>query len=487
MRAVVIVLIYQTALFAATCQAIKSGLWSDPSIWSCGNVPSATDSVIIPSNITIDAFTNITHGGIIITQGTFNVFGNVTLGPTGQWDNQGEVNINGDLVNQGTINNQGIFHITGDLINIATWNNQDSLIVEGDLSNEGTLWNSPSSVIQVKALYNTGSIVNYGSILVDQPFIVSDNGSVDNYGSIIVANGNLEIRDNGVFTNYTGAYVEVLNDFLIKDRGRFINQSGAYVLVCDDLKNEDYGILQNNGVISICAICANAQYQDHQLENEDRAQILGVGEICMCGQPYNKSNEVDNESFIAPTQTISVGSNNCLVALASPISIEAIWKPQDYKVELLINSPFYEKVYIERRLEEEEGFAVIGQTARSYFQDNIPLHYQGEIWYRVYVVENGERVYSNIAVVAVQPQRKWLIYPNPVVSGGKLWVQCGSESTFCVLTLYNLQGKVVAKIHGELLQNAFRFSLPSLPQGTYLVRLQTEKALYLGKLLIQHP
>jgi hypothetical protein len=47
-----------TGVFAATCTTTSAGNWSDPSIWSCGNVPNTGDDVRISNNVTVDANSN---------------------------------------------------------------------------------------------------------------------------------------------------------------------------------------------------------------------------------------------------------------------------------------------------------------------------------------------------------------------------------------------------------------------------------------------
>lgn len=49
-------------LNSATCTAVASGNWNNPSVWSCGFVPGCGDMIIVPSgiNITINVMVNLT-------------------------------------------------------------------------------------------------------------------------------------------------------------------------------------------------------------------------------------------------------------------------------------------------------------------------------------------------------------------------------------------------------------------------------------------
>ncbi len=55
---------------AANCTAITSGVWENPTIWSCGRVPLCTDNVTIPSGYTVTVTSQIDYstGGACSTQ-----------------------------------------------------------------------------------------------------------------------------------------------------------------------------------------------------------------------------------------------------------------------------------------------------------------------------------------------------------------------------------------------------------------------------------
>ncbi len=55
------------------CTAIATGVWSDPSIWSCGHVPGFGDIVTIGSGVTVTLDMNVNVGAIILAGGTLNL------------------------------------------------------------------------------------------------------------------------------------------------------------------------------------------------------------------------------------------------------------------------------------------------------------------------------------------------------------------------------------------------------------------------------
>ena len=65
--------VYDMGAYEQTnCTAITTGVWSDPAIWSCGNVPNRGDIVTIASGVIVTLDMNAHVGGLVLS-GTLNL------------------------------------------------------------------------------------------------------------------------------------------------------------------------------------------------------------------------------------------------------------------------------------------------------------------------------------------------------------------------------------------------------------------------------
>ena len=170
-----------------------SGDWADPSKWSCGAVPGAGDTAIIPNfggTVTVSADTTVGSLQLSNTNGTLTCNANLTISDsmtwtsgaingnaTGKLTSNGILNMSGirqdltggTLVNNGTANWLGGFFVLASVFDNragATFNIQTNAIMSasgGSLINAGTIAKSDNSTTQLIGL----SLNNTGTVNVD--------------------------------------------------------------------------------------------------------------------------------------------------------------------------------------------------------------------------------------------------------------------------------------------------------------------------------
>jgi len=220
------------APFFATCTWDgSSGTWTDSIRWSCGAVPGASDTAIVPSG-TVTVPSAVTIANLQLTGGTITCNDNLTITTTMSWTSgtingtsSGQLTLNGiltmsgntqkflaaSLINNGTINWQG-----GQFILSSTLTNQSSGIFNieaaGPLSAEGgivvnagninKITNSTSQLTNV-TLNNSGTVnVNAGMLkFAGGTHTISPTGNLNGSGTLDLSGTTTTI--NGAF-NFTG-------------------------------------------------------------------------------------------------------------------------------------------------------------------------------------------------------------------------------------------------------------------------------------------
>jgi hypothetical protein len=108
---------------------------------------------------------------------------------------------------------------------------------------------------------------------------------------------------------------------------------------------------------------------------------------------------------------------------------------------------------------------------------------EGIYYYRAkLILNNGNEVLSNVVQVVIFKERRFFVYPNPVLSGSSLVVH-SSDNTESVFELFNLAGQ---KLYSYSLRTATTvIRLPQLQHGIYFYRMINEsKNIYNGKLVV---
>lgn len=180
----------QTVVHAATCIASSTGDWNSSSTWSCGNIPSTTDDVVLdsPAVVTIPSKYTAEANNLTINSGANLIMtDDAQLSVYGEWQNNGSFNAgSGQVIFAGT-GRQGI---TGDTTfsNLEINTLEDGLVGYWKLENNaddssgnglnGTLENSPTFSTDASSTFFAN---NYALNLVrssSQRIMVADSGSL---------------------------------------------------------------------------------------------------------------------------------------------------------------------------------------------------------------------------------------------------------------------------------------------------------------------
>ena len=89
--------------------------------------------------------------------------------------------------------------------------------------------------------------------------------------------------------------------------------------------------------------------------------------------------------------------------------------------------------------------------------------------------------YSPEVIVEVPSNRQPLVYPNPATSSTVKIIN-GTEK-ISRLVIYNLAGKIVKTIPGSN-ENAVSFSIASMSNGIYVVKISTRSGESIQKLVV---
>ncbi|MBV1878094.1 MAG: tandem-95 repeat protein, partial [Pseudomonadales bacterium] len=189
--------------------ALTSGDFSDPTIWSSGLVPVATDSIDIATGVTVDktvgsdtvsalAISNtgaqlkLAGGDLIVTNG-------VNLGPVST------VAIEGNTLSAGSLSNDGAIALRAGTIMGGLFSNQGSIEVEENSSSIDSAGFSSAGSLSIQGTSTTGSVTlnvvngftNTGSLTLDNLHTLSRTETLN------VSSGPL-LNSGTIFTTNTG-------------------------------------------------------------------------------------------------------------------------------------------------------------------------------------------------------------------------------------------------------------------------------------------
>jgi len=170
----------------------KSGSWSDPTIWSTGQVP------LSGNNVTIIAGTTVT--GTLSNAYVLDIFGTLSL--TGDYTNN-----SGGL----TIENGGTMIVSGNMITSSGFviNGNGQFKVIGNLTQSGgTITLNNSAILVVGQSFTEGwqttNLYNNAKILVVQDYFVNGNANLNGSSSAVVlgtvSGGGLPVYNNAIPT-----------------------------------------------------------------------------------------------------------------------------------------------------------------------------------------------------------------------------------------------------------------------------------------------
>ncbi|WP_297085586.1 HYR domain-containing protein [uncultured Draconibacterium sp.] len=271
----------------ADCTA-SSGNWSDASIWSCGNVPTSADNVIIPSgvtvtidaaavcnNITIQTGGQLNHGANLAT--TLQVYGNWTNNATYNGGTNGVIEFTGpgNAVISGTTNFEGLIINKDDgLSSTLTINGIVSVLSSGQLTMTSGLVTIPASYSFSVNPSNGLDIKSDAGFDVTGGDLLTGNFSISNEGLVRVAPGSTVSfgtnSGNEVHTQTDGAFIVTGGDVAIA--GRLYN-SAAGTLSPPGVTS---GISISGGTVTLCTA-------GNGLSNVGSLQVTSAGNFIFTG------------------------------------------------------------------------------------------------------------------------------------------------------------------------------------------------------------
>ncbi|MCF8362845.1 MAG: hypothetical protein K9G70_09515 [Prolixibacteraceae bacterium] len=188
--------------YGAWCETTKTGDWNDPSVWTCGVVPSGGDGVLINDGhtVTLNSDFNISLTNLQIDGGRLNINGDMTV----EFSDFGFQFLGGTLFVLGDLildmpNFQGLY-----------FNASSEVIVVGDLISSSSIWLSDGSLFVVQ-----GSVVkNEDDYTIDDnsQFIV-EGDFTSNGGDTWIGTGNYYVFGNNDCTGSDCNEIESQTDW----------------------------------------------------------------------------------------------------------------------------------------------------------------------------------------------------------------------------------------------------------------------------------
>lgn len=251
----------------------STGLWSTPSNWSHGVVPTSNAYAAIESGTaTLDFNFNLSFFGTLLLDS-----GHLVVAPNVTFTNYGALILGAGAPGATTLRNQGVFHNRGTLENSNRFINEGTFAnfatvraggVVGTFVNSGTWGNQPGGSVTSQGIDNgaTGTMVNYATMTLTR----SENfnaGTLANYsGGLLTLDNRLRNRAGGALVNQGTLYVMhrlTLPAGIDNEAGATVrNEAGAVIsitaaaayvnnagLVRNDGTVVNRGIVNNTGVI----------------------------------------------------------------------------------------------------------------------------------------------------------------------------------------------------------------------------------------------
>lgn len=274
-----------------TFSTVKSGSWSDPTVWSNSVVPTGSnsaDSIAVNHNLLVDAeyfsmnaaFTLSEGNSLTIAQGkrfyrsssrpfiiggTFIIDGNFRNSGASSYEqgvrilNTGSLELNGVLesgsyilaegsftINEGgRLNGGGNFTFKGGFTNFDYFNVTSPVYFESTANNYDTL--RVSNMYVTNAFFTNAS---RGNINVSSGLFISENGSLLNTDtSYINSFGKISITGSGSFSHEDSSYLRFTSELSLNDSSSFICNSLAKILCQSSVFISPNSLFQNAALI----------------------------------------------------------------------------------------------------------------------------------------------------------------------------------------------------------------------------------------------
>ncbi len=302
----VVVLLFYTPVYSVSISAVKSGNWSDPTVWSTGTVPQDGDDVTINNNyiVIVDQsyeYTNLPvtigwSGSLIVPQG-------ITLTITSFSSSNGGGN---PVSIAGRLNVYGNVSQTGGTINIE---DGGYFFVDGDYSTSGgsAVQLNVYGTLETNTLTTSSITVTIGpngKIIVHGDFVNSSGATFTINGGEFHIEGNYDNRGDATITINDGGLLHIYGDYLnaggsdivVNDGtviidGNVSNQGGSTFTIADGSYVEVNGDLSNTGGGDITV--DGSLYVAGDLTNRGGSTITGSGSLYVGGNIDDPQNGIE--------------------------------------------------------------------------------------------------------------------------------------------------------------------------------------------------
>jgi hypothetical protein len=253
---------------AALITAVKSGLWSDPTVWS-GRIPSQNDTakIVIPFTVTLDVNTTIAkfivNTGSTFKDSTFTLIITGNLFLDGTWSGNGMIRLttaNDTIYGSGSMTGTSVIEIAGSnktIASTATITLKRVSILSGD-----TLYNNGTVTIDslIGATANSTFVNHPGStLIINGPFLETGSLDVAICPNTVIYDGtvaqtirpitycNIEMKNNGIKTATAGFNTN--GDFRVNFGSNLTINNGVTIQVLGALTTA--GLINNDGHLLI--------------------------------------------------------------------------------------------------------------------------------------------------------------------------------------------------------------------------------------------
>jgi hypothetical protein len=290
----------------AIVRAVKTGVWSDTTVWNTGSLPLAADDVYSNTfTVTVDidvtvlsinnnATTGVNAGGAFITTGSNNRSVTATNGftsvastttPVFRHQGSGTTTLNGDLRPLGGNNwtvfleSSGNLIINGNLLNTSSAGHINMLIssggnvtVNGNVttisSNNPSITNASlvgTLTINGNITFNGTTCISNGNVVITGNITANGGTVITNTSGTVTITGNCVCNEGGILTNVSGI-VSITGDISQNSVGsprRAVEQTGNGVITiignlsgCAAVLNTNSRCIVNtsNGIINITGV-----------------------------------------------------------------------------------------------------------------------------------------------------------------------------------------------------------------------------------------
>ena len=514
-------------LDATIYQTVANGNWKSSSTWSPSKPTfpwGSTDTVIISHTINLDKSIT-TYGVVIVSSGASltTTSKSITVGDGSTFTNNGTVSVKSFSADWGTttIVNTGSLSTTNNLnLNEGTFSNSGTLSVGNNFTNnyDSEFENTSTGVITVSNNFtNRDEFTNAGSLTVGGNFLNDWGHTVVNTGTIsatkdITNKGTLttsgtmtagdDIINKGTLTN-TGTMTAT--DDIVNDWSCTLTNSGAITAgddftnkgtitnsntidIGDDFKNDYSSTITNTGAITVADNALNHGTIHNDGSFEIDGNYTGAGDVDGTGSLCNSDGVTDPTGGAKSVSCPICGDGGSLPV--EIIDFSAKFNNDIIEIEWVTASETNnDRFEIESSIDGYD-FEIIG-SVKGHGNSNVILSYtftdlmpqSGVNYYRLKQVDfDGTITYSEIIQVGLDKKHEVKVYPNPVISGENLTIECDNTNEK-LIEIYDISGKLLQRV--STTDNTYQLNTSELKPGLFILRIISNNEIISRKIQIR--